>query len=143
MNRHFSPILQKACFFLGALFLGWTAKAQTKAPTDSTYHQYGMHRWEHRPGPGIHYTPEQRKQMMAINKEYHQKADDLYKQDNLTLKQYKAGLVSLNKEKKDKLAALLTQQQKDELATRRKRMDENHQVMEAAHLERLKLRLNL
>ena len=81
--------------------------------------------------------------MMAINKDYHQKAEDLYKQDNLTLKQYKAGLVSLNREKKDKLAALLTQQQKDELATRRKRMDENHQVMEAAHLERLKLRLNL
>ena len=94
-------------------------------------------------GERIHYTPEQRKQVAAINKDYHQKAQDLFKQDNLTLKQYKAGLVTLQKEKKDKMAALLTPQQKDELAARRKRMDENRQVMEVARLERLKLRLNL
>ena len=80
---------------------------------------------------------------MAINKEYRQKAADLYKQDDITLKQYKAGLAALNKDKKDKLAALLTPRQKDQLAARRKRMDENRQVMQAAHLERLKLRLNL
>jgi len=59
-------------------------------------------------GERIHYTPEQRTQVMAINKEYRQKAADLYKQDNSTLKQYKAGLLALQKEKKDKLAALLT-----------------------------------
>lgn len=102
----------------------------------------GQGRFHHR-GPGIRYTPDQRKQMMAINKEYRQKAADLYKQDNITLKQYKDGLIALNKDKKEKLAALLTQQQKDQLAARTKRMDENRQVMEAAHLERLKLNLNL
>ena len=68
---------------------------------------------------------------MAINKEYRQKAADLYKQDDITLKQYKAGLAALNKDKKDKLAALLTPRQKDQLAARRKRMDENRQVMQA------------
>jgi hypothetical protein len=91
----------------------------------------------------IHYTPEQRQQLMAINKEYHQKATDLFNQDNLTLKQYKAGLLALQKDKKDKLSGLLTQQQKDEQAAQRKRMSENRQVREAAGLERLKLRLNL
>ena len=110
---------------------------------------FGREGWANRGGFGrgrgerIHYTPEQRKQVAAINKDYHQKAQDLFKQDNLTLKQYKAGLVTLQKEKKDKMAALLTPQQKDELAARRKRMDENRQVMEVARLERLKLRLNL
>jgi hypothetical protein len=94
-------------------------------------------------GEHIRYTPEQRKQVMAINKDYHQKSEDLFKQDNLTLKQYKAGLVALQKDKKDKLQALLTPQQKDEMAARRKRMTENAQVMEVARLERLKLRLNL
>ncbi len=92
---------------------------------------------------GIHYTPEQRKQVMAINKDYRQKSEDLFKQDNSTLKQYKAGLLALQKEKKDKLAALLTPQQKDQMAARKKRMDENRQVMEVARLERLKLHLNL
>ena len=80
---------------------------------------------------------------MAINKDYRQKSEDLFKQDNLTLKQYKAGLIALQKDKKDKLQALLTPRQKDEMAARRKRMTENAQVMEVARLERLKLRLNL
>ena len=91
----------------------------------------------------VHYTPEQRKQVMAINKDYRQKTADLFKQDNITLKQYKAGLIALQKEKKSKLQALLTPQQKEEIAGRRKRMSENVQVMAAARLERLKLRLSL
>jgi hypothetical protein len=94
-------------------------------------------------GGGIHYTPEQHKQVAAINKDYHQKAQDLWKQDNITLKQYKSSLIALQKEKKDKLIGLLTPQQKDQIAARKKRMDENRQVMEVARLERLKLRLNL
>jgi Spy/CpxP family protein refolding chaperone len=108
----------------------------------------------HRPGQGrfrqhghghdfVHYTPEQRKQVMAINKDYRQKTADLFKQDNITLKQYKAGLIALQKEKKSKLQALLTPQQKEEIAARRNRMSENTQVMAAARLERLKLRLSL
>ena len=92
---------------------------------------------------GPRYTPQQRQQVAAINKDYRQKSADLFKQDNLTLKQYKAGLIALQKEKKDKLQGLLTQQQKDEMAARRKRMSENVQVMQVARLERLKLHLNL
>lgn len=113
---------------------------------DWAYHRDGRHGHHHhngRRGEGIHYTPEQHKQVAAINKDYHQKAQDLWKQDNITLKQYKSGLIALQKEKKDKLAALLTPQQKDQIAARKKRMDENRQVMEVARLERLKLRLNL
>jgi hypothetical protein len=100
------------------------------------------HGWAGR-GEGIRYTPEQQRQVMAIGKEYRQKAMDLYKKDNSTLKEYKAGLIALQKEKKNRLEGLLTQQQKDERATRTKRMSENAQVMAAAHMERLKLRLNL
>jgi len=92
---------------------------------------------------GIRYTPEQRQQLTAINKEYRQKTADLYKKDNITLREYKTGLVALQKEKKSKMEALLTPQQKDQLATRRKRMSENMQVMAAARMERLKLRLSL
>ena len=82
-------------------------------------------------------------QMMAINKDYHQKSSDLFKKDNITLKEYKAGLVAMQKEKKGKLEALLTPKQKDELVARKKRASENRQVMAAARMERLKLRLNL
>ena len=80
---------------------------------------------------------------MTINKDYKQKSEDLFKQDNITLKQYKAGLIALQKEKKTKLQALLTPQQQDEIAARRKKRAEDAQVMEVARLERLKLHLNL
>ncbi|HEV3326429.1 MAG TPA: hypothetical protein VG052_12515 [Puia sp.] len=150
------------------LLLGWAASAQTTGnnnSSDSTHHHMMRHRWGNRPGGRdgfrgdhhnrryddgrgwghefVHYTPDQRKQVMAINKDYRQKSEDLFKQDNITLKQYKAGLITLQKEKKSKLQALLTPQQKDEIAARRKRMSENVQVMAAARLERLKLRLSL
>lgn len=91
----------------------------------------------------IHYTPEQRKQVAEINKDYRQKAQDLFKKDNSTLREYKAGLLALQKEKKGKLEAVLTQKQKDEMAARRKRMAENMQVMAVARMERLKLHLGL
>jgi Spy/CpxP family protein refolding chaperone len=91
----------------------------------------------------LRFTPEQRTQLMSINKEYRQKRADLYKQDNLTLKQYKASLLALEKEKKARVQGIFTQQQKDEVAANRKKREENHLVREAAYMERLKLHLNL
>lgn len=161
MNRIIITSLKKASLFAGALFLGWAAQAQTTPNTDSTSHHYGMHHnwsnrgWNNRRGgfnqghdgrfgrEGIHYTPQQRQQVAAINKEYRQQSADLFKQDNLTLRQYKAGLLALQKDKKDKLAALLTPQQKQQQIERQKRREENVRVMAAARLERMKLRLNL
>jgi protein-disulfide isomerase-like protein with CxxC motif len=163
MNRKISSLLIKICILVGAFFLGLAARSHAQTippganPADTTHHRYGMHRgmtfnrdhhqdpngWARHSREHIHFTPEQRDQATAINKDYRQKAADLFKQDNLTLKQYKAGLLALQKEKKDKISALLTQQQKDQQAAQRQRHYENRQVREAAHLERLKLRLNL
>lgn len=130
---------------LGTLLLT-VAATQAQSADSTMHHSDGMHRWGHNRGfnrSHIRFTPEQRQQMMAINKEYRQKREDLFKQDNLTLKQYKAGLLTLEKEKKSKLSTLLTPDQKNEIAANRKRMDENRQVREVAHLERLRMHLNL
>lgn len=99
--------------------------------------------WAHHRGPGVRYTPEQRKQLMAINKEFKQKESDLFAKDNITLKEYKANLIALHKEKKARLDGLLTPDQKDQIARRKKATAENMQVMEAARMERLKIHLNL
>jgi hypothetical protein len=166
MNPGVSSLLKKAFLFAGALSLGWAAQAQSTGsnnmPSDTTHHPGMHHAWGGRNrenfrhnnfgrgregwagrGPGIRYTPGQRKQVMAIDKEYRQRSEDLFKKDNSTLKEYKAGLLALQKEKKSRLEALLTQKQKDERVARTKRMSENAQVMAAARMERLKLRLNL
>jgi len=128
----------------GADGQGWGRGQDGWASRGDRHHGFGRGQrggWAHR--GGIRYTPDQRKQLMAINKEYKQKSEALFAQDNITLKQYKAGLIALQKDKKTKLAALLTPQQKNEMDERRKRMTENAQVMQVARLERLRLHLNL
>jgi 3-dehydroquinate dehydratase len=80
---------------------------------------------------------------MAINKEYRDKSAELFKKDNITLKEYKTGLLALQKDRRSKTEALLTPQQKDQLARRKKSAEENRQVAEAAHMERLRLHLGL
>ena len=152
MNPKISTLLRKTIFLLGAVTLGWAAHAQT---ADSTQKHRNFGPRGHNFAQGnrgargfghrefIRYTPEQRQQIAAINKEYRQKSTDLFKKDNITLREYKATLITLQKEKKSKVEALLTQKQKDEMAARRKRMTENAQVMAAARMERLKLHLNL
>ncbi len=146
-------LLTKSLLFAGILLTCGIAQAQTVG-TDST-HQHrafgrqpfakgSFHRGGNdRHGNGVHYTPEQRRQLMAINKEYHEKSADLFKKDNITLKEYKAGLLALQSDRRSKMEALLTPQQKDQIARRKKMSEENRQVAEAARMERLKLRLNL
>lgn len=142
MNPKISTLLRKTIFLLGAVTLGWAAQAQT-ADSTQRHRNFGGARAFGQHREAIRYTPEQRQQIAAITKEYRQKSTDLFKKDNITLREYKSTLLALQKEKKSKIEALLTQQQKDEKTARRKRMAENAQVMAAARLERLKLHLNL
>jgi Spy/CpxP family protein refolding chaperone len=93
--------------------------------------------------PHIHFTPEQRQQMQAINSDYHKKSADLFKNDNMSLRDYKAGLLALQKDRKSKIQALATPQQKEQMEKWKKSRAENAQVMVAARMERLKIRLSL
>jgi hypothetical protein len=93
--------------------------------------------------PRIAYTPQQRKQLQAINAQYHQKAAELFKNDNLTLQEYKAKLLALERQKKAQVQGLLTPEQKTSIAKQRAAAQQNAQVRAAAHLERLKIDLQL
>ncbi len=163
--------MQKAIIFLGAIFFACSVEAQvpdaTNSPADTTHHA-GMHRhWgrndDRRDGAGrdgqfgrgfrsfgergsrphIHFTPKQRQQMQAINSDYRKKSADLFKNDNMSLRDYKAGLLALQKDRKSKIQALATPQQKEQMEKWKKSRAENAQVMAAARMERLKIRLSL
>jgi len=91
----------------------------------------------------IHYSAGQRKQMRSINDEYKKKSQDLYGEDNITLGQYKSQLLALQNDKKTKLQALLTPEQKNEMEKWKKHASEEMQIRAAANLERMKIKLNL
>jgi hypothetical protein len=97
--------------------------------------------WAH--GNHLHYSAEQRKQMRTIDEEYRKKSQDLYKQDNITLREYKSQLLALQKDKKSKLQSLMTPDQKSEMEKWKKHASEEMQVKAAANLERMKIHLNL
>src|SRR5262249_20664191 len=91
-------------------------------------HRRGMRGFHSHHGPRIHYTPAQRKQVMAINADYRNKSQELFKMDNITLREYKSRLLVLQKDKKDKLQGVLTSEQKDQIAKWKKQSAENAQV---------------
>jgi hypothetical protein len=91
----------------------------------------------------LHFTAEQRQQAKAINQSYRKKTIELYKNDNQTLREYKAQLLALQKEKKTKLEGLLTPEQKEARESWKKQVRENAQVRDAARLERMRIHFQL
>jgi hypothetical protein len=122
---------------------GWAYHRPSQGRWGQGRFGHGGHRGHFGREMAIHYTPEQRKQVMTINKDYKQKSEDLFKQDNITLKQYKAGLIALQKEKKTKLQALLTPLQKDEVTLQRQKRESEGQLRADQRLEHLRQALKL
>ncbi|HXB44462.1 MAG TPA: hypothetical protein VNV85_10415 [Puia sp.] len=91
----------------------------------------------------LHLTPDQIKQMRTINLDFGRKSSALYSKDDLTLGEYKVQLQALQRDRRSKLQALLSPEQKNEIAEFKKTRQENVQVRAAAHLERMKIHLQL
>lgn len=88
-------------------------------------------------------TEGQRKQSKAIRENASKQIEALYKNDKLTLGDFKKQKAAILKEQKAKLEGLLTAEQKTKLAEGKKRMADNMQVQAAARLERMKINLGL
>ena len=93
--------------------------------------------------PPIKMTEDQRNQAKAINESYEKQIAALYGNDKLRLGEFKTKSAELRKARKDKLAAILTPEQKGKMDAFKKKREENQQVMAAARLERMKIELNL
>ncbi len=158
MKPTIHPFFSRIFILAGLVSLCYTMQAQDGSGNDKqgdriSHHRPGGeergarfsdrrgHGWEGR--PRLHYSPEQQKQLQAINKEYRAKQQDLFANDKMSLGEYKSKLLALQKEKKSRTQDLLTAEQKEKLAQWKKQAAENAQVRAAAHLERMKIRLKL
>lgn len=91
----------------------------------------------------LNLSEEQKKQARSISENYRKQVTELKKNDNITMGEYKNQMSSLQKDRKRKMEALLTSEQKAKIAEGKKKMQENAQVHAAARLERMKLNLGL
>jgi hypothetical protein len=91
----------------------------------------------------LNFSSTQRTQLLALNLQFKEKREGLYKQDDLTLRQYKSQLLALEKDRKAQLKNLLTPEQKNTIERGKKQVQEEMQIKAAANLERLRIKLNL
>ena len=91
----------------------------------------------------INLTDAQKQQAKALNEDYNTKVKNLEKDENITLKDYRAKKASLEQERKSKFQALLTPEQKDKIAQDRKARSEKMKMMAQKRLDKMKTDLNL
>ncbi|HVZ98587.1 MAG TPA: hypothetical protein VG847_17015 [Chitinophagaceae bacterium] len=105
----------------------------------------GMQRFHHGRLAMAHLnlTDAQKQQAKAINEDYHKKVADLEKDDNITLKDYRAQKAALEKERKDRFNALLTPEQKNKIEQGKKKMQERARMMADRRMQKMKTDLNL
>jgi len=91
----------------------------------------------------LHLSKEQMQQEKSINENYHKQLAALQQNDKMSLGEYKSKVAALQKDRKAKMQAVLTTEQRNKIEEGKKKMQENAQVRAAANLERMKIHLNL
>lgn len=123
-----------------------TTVAQQKANPQSNDKHLGKHEQGSKLAKvqkHLQLTEEQKTQAKAIAKNFQEKNTLLKANDNITMGNYKKQLANLEQERKTKMLALLTTEQKEKIAKHKKQAQENSQVQAAARLERMKIKLDL
>ncbi|MEO8861075.1 MAG: hypothetical protein ABI358_06600 [Ginsengibacter sp.] len=136
--------------------MAFAANAQEKSnPNESSDQQQKVHMnhdkhgdrmsMHHRGGMmhHINLTDAQNQQAKELQADYMNKVKDLEKDQNITLKDYRAKKAILEQERRSKFQALLTPEQKDKIAQGRKEMHEKREMMGQKRMDKMKSDLNL
>lgn len=91
----------------------------------------------------LNFSDAQKQQLKTINSDFRNKMMELKKHDEITVKEYKSQLSSLQKDHKSQLQALLTTEQKDQLAKMKKDRMDKAKTHALARTEKMKTKLGL
>ena len=136
---------------LSALVLSLTVavKAQeiperkTEKPRPMMQHQRGHHK---SPGIMLHklnLTEDQKAKFKAQHENFRKQMEELKKNDNITVKEWKAKMEALRKDNKAKLDGILTGEQKAQIEKMKAEQKAFHEIDAKARMEKMKLRLGL
>jgi Spy/CpxP family protein refolding chaperone len=85
----------------------------------------------------------QKQQVKALNEDYKSKLNNLQKNDNITLKDYRLQKASFDNERKAKFADMLTAEQKNKIAKAKIERQEKMKMISQKRIEKMKTDLNL
>ena len=123
------------------LFTVASLQAQTEKQDGKQFHHKGMH--AKKGMPQINLSEEQKKQVKELNASYEKQFSELRNNNSITMGDYKSKTAALKKEQHEKIQALLTPEQKTQLATQRKEGDRKMKEGQAKHFDQMKTKLGL
>ncbi len=91
----------------------------------------------------LNLTDEQKAKVKTINEEFRTKAKALKDNDKLTMGEYKTQMAALQKERKEKLEAVLTPEQKQKAKELRQKNKEKKEANSDARIKKMQENLNL
>lgn len=94
-------------------------------------------------GKDLNLTEEQKAEAKKINEEYNAKVKALKSNDKITMGEYNKQMAALQKERREKLEAILTPEQKEKVESRKQDKEDKMQKREEMVLEKMKENLNL
>ena len=129
---------------------------QAQVKTTATPKEKGKQFQRHHDKPGIRHRGEtmyykklnlsdnQQQKVKSINEDFRSKISDLHKQeDTITAKEYREQMKALNKERHEKLQALLTPDQQKQLATMKAGTKKRFEARSEHRMENMKKNLQL
>ncbi len=103
----------------------------------------GKHHHKEMLSKQLNFSEEQKKQLKGINAEFKKEMQELKKNDNITVKEFKTRKERIRKDQKDKTLALLTAEQKTKLETMKQDRITKGKERSAKGFENMKSKLNL
>jgi Spy/CpxP family protein refolding chaperone len=114
--------------------------AQTKEVTKATHHK-GAHGKKQM--ANLNLNDEQKTKVKELNESYHKQFADLKKNTGMSVGDYRTKSLALRKEQHEKMQAILTPEQKTQVAAQRKQMGERMKAGQAKHFDKMKTQLGL
>ena len=115
--------------------------------TDSSFHQRRQHSFKHHQhgmmAKNLQLTDQQKEQFKNMRTEFHKKLMELKKNEDITVREYKARMHALQKEHRTAFQSILTQEQKDRIAKMKQERIQHAKTNMAARSERMKSKLGL
>jgi Spy/CpxP family protein refolding chaperone len=123
------------------------AKSPETTQTGTMHHKPGMYMHRHHRNfsemQKLNLSDAQKQQVKAMNEDYRNKVNNLEKDDNITLKDYRSQKANLEAERKAKFHDILTTDQKNQIAQAKKDRSEKMKMMAQKRLDKMKTDLNL
>lgn len=133
----------KKIFIAATALLMATVSLQAQSTTEKTKapHHKGPHGKEQ--FAKLNLNDEQKKKAKELNESYHKQSAELRKNTTMSVGDFKAKNEALRKEQHEKMQALLTPEQKTQLASQRKEGMQKMKEGQAKHFDKMKSQLGL